>query len=53
VFVLTHLPGDRSRWRAATFAFVTDGIESVLAQARAAAAEEEVAIASSSPRLAA
>jgi dihydrofolate reductase len=46
VFVLTHYPREPvEREGGTTFHFVTDGIESVLAQARAAAGDGEVAIA--------
>ncbi|GAA4734625.1 dihydrofolate reductase family protein [Phytohabitans rumicis] len=46
VFVLTHHPRDPLPMRGGTtFTFVTDGIESALAQARAAAGEQDVAIA--------
>jgi dihydrofolate reductase len=46
VFVLTHHPRAPLSMRGGTtFTFVTDGIESALAQARAAAGEQDVAIA--------
>ena len=46
VFVLTHHPREPLEMRGGTtFTFVTDGIESALAQARAAAGDEDVAIA--------
>ncbi len=46
VFVLTHYPREPLTMRGGTtFTFVTDGIESALAQARAAAGERDVAIA--------
>jgi dihydrofolate reductase len=46
VFVLTHYPREPvEREGGTTFHFVTDGIESALAQARAAAGDGEVAIA--------
>jgi dihydrofolate reductase len=46
VFVLTHHPREPLSMRGGTtFTFVTDGIESALAQARAAAGERNVAIA--------
>jgi dihydrofolate reductase len=46
VFVLTHHPRERlSMQGGTTFTFVTDGIESALEQARAAAGEKDVAIA--------
>jgi dihydrofolate reductase len=46
VFVLTHHPrASLTMQGGTTFTFVTDGIESALAQARAAAGDEDVAIA--------
>jgi dihydrofolate reductase len=46
VFVLTHHPRESlTMERGTTFTFVTDGIESALAQAREAAGEKDVAIA--------
>jgi dihydrofolate reductase len=46
VFVLTHHPRETVRMQGGTsFTFVTDGIESALAQARAAAGDRHVAIA--------
>jgi dihydrofolate reductase len=46
VFVLTHTPREPVRMRGGTtFTFVTDGIDSALAQARAAAGDGDVAIA--------
>jgi dihydrofolate reductase len=46
VFVLTHHPRDPLPMRGGTtFTFVTDGIESALEQARAAAGDQDVAIA--------
>jgi dihydrofolate reductase len=46
VFVLTHHPREPLVMQGGTtFTFVTDGIESALAQARAAAGDEDVAIA--------
>jgi dihydrofolate reductase len=46
VFVLTHHPREPLTMRGGTtFTFVTDGIESALAQARAAAGDQDVAIA--------
>lgn len=45
VFVLTHHPRQPLELRGTTFSFVTDGIESALEQARAAAGEQNVAIA--------
>jgi dihydrofolate reductase len=46
VFVLTHHPRDPLPMRGGTtFSFVTDGIESALEQARAAAGERDVAVA--------
>jgi dihydrofolate reductase len=46
VFVLTHHPRERVEKQGGTsFTFVTDGIESALEQARAAAGEKNVAIA--------
>jgi dihydrofolate reductase len=46
VFVLTHHPREPQPMQGGTtFTFVTDGIESALAQAREAAGEENVAIA--------
>jgi dihydrofolate reductase len=46
VFVLTHHPREQLPMRGGTtFTFVTDGIESALAQARAAAGQGDVAIA--------
>jgi dihydrofolate reductase len=45
VFVLTHHPRQPLELRGTTFTFVTDGIESALEQARAAAGEQNVAIA--------
>jgi dihydrofolate reductase len=46
VFVLTHHPREALSMRGGTtFTFVTDGIESALEQARAAAGEQDVAIA--------
>ena len=46
VFVLTHYPrATLTMQGGTTFTFVTDGIESALAQARAAAGEKSVAIA--------
>jgi dihydrofolate reductase len=46
VFVLTHFPREPVEMQGGTtFTFVTDGIESALAQAREAAGEENVAIA--------
>ena len=45
VFVLTHRAGERlERKGGTTFTFVTDGIESALEQARAAAGDMDVAI---------
>ena len=44
VFVLTHHPRERLVLRGTTFTFVTDGIESALEQARAAAAGKDVAV---------
>lgn len=45
VFVLTHHPRDRIETKGGTtFEFVTDGIESALERARAAAGEADVAI---------
>jgi dihydrofolate reductase len=44
VFVLTHHPRRPLELRGTTFTFVTDGIESALEQARAAAAGQNVAI---------
>jgi len=44
VFVLTHHAREPLELGATTFFFVTDGIESALAQARAAAGEEDVSI---------
>jgi dihydrofolate reductase len=45
VFVLTHHPRDPLPMRGGTtFSFVTDGIESALEQARAAAGERDVAV---------
>jgi dihydrofolate reductase len=45
VFVLTHHPRRPLELRGTTFTFVTDGIESALEQARAAAGEQNVGIA--------
>lgn len=45
VFVLTHHERSPLELRGTTFTFVTDGIESALAQARAAAGAKNVAIA--------
>jgi dihydrofolate reductase len=45
VFVLTHHPRPPLELRGTTFTFVTDGIESAWEQARAAAGEQNVAIA--------
>jgi dihydrofolate reductase len=45
VFVLTHHEREPLTLADTTFAFVSDGIESALAQAREAAGEEDVAIA--------
>ncbi|MDQ1738592.1 MAG: hypothetical protein QOE53_244 [Pseudonocardiales bacterium] len=45
VFVLTHHPRQLLELRGTTFTFVTDGIESALEQARAAAGGQNVAIA--------
>ncbi|HEX8305497.1 MAG TPA: dihydrofolate reductase family protein [Jatrophihabitans sp.] len=45
VFVLTHHPRQPLELRGTTFTFVTDGIESALEQARAAAGDQNVAIA--------
>jgi dihydrofolate reductase len=45
VYVLTHHARDPLELEGTTFHFVTDGIESALEQARAAAGEKEVAIA--------
>jgi dihydrofolate reductase len=45
VFVLTHHPRPPLELRGTTFTFVTDGIESALEQARAAAGDQNVAIA--------
>src|SRR3954471_4436049 len=46
VFVLSHHPREPLRMEArSTFPFVTDGIEAALEQARAAAGEQDVAIA--------
>jgi dihydrofolate reductase len=46
VFVLTHFPREPVEMQGGTtFTFVTDGIESALAQAREAAGDEDVAIA--------
>jgi dihydrofolate reductase len=46
VFVLTHHPRERVvKEGGTTFTFVTDGIESALEQARAAAGDKDVAIA--------
>jgi dihydrofolate reductase len=46
VFVLTHHPREAITMKGGTtFTFVTDGIESALAQARAAAGDRDVAIA--------
>lgn len=44
VFVLTHHPREPLIKGETTFTFVTDGIESALAQAQAAAGEEDVSI---------
>jgi dihydrofolate reductase len=44
VFVLTHHPRDPLAKGDTTFTFVTEGIESALAQAREAAGEKDVAI---------
>lgn len=44
-FVLTHQPWPAAARDGATFHFVNDGIESALAQARAAAGEKDVCIA--------
>jgi dihydrofolate reductase len=44
VFVLTHHPREPLRLSDTTFTFVTDGIESALAHARAAAGEKDVII---------
>jgi dihydrofolate reductase len=44
VFVLTHEPRDREVKGATTFTFVTDGIESALDQAKAAAGDKDVSI---------
>jgi len=47
VFVLTHRPRDPLvKEGGTTFTFVTDGVESALEQARAAAGERDVAVAS-------
>jgi dihydrofolate reductase len=45
VFVLTHHRREPLELRGTTFTFVTDGIESALEQARAAAGEQNVAVA--------
>jgi dihydrofolate reductase len=46
VFILTHHPRERvAKEGGTTFTFVTDGIESALEQARAAAGDKDVAIA--------
>ncbi|TDD86189.1 dihydrofolate reductase [Actinomadura darangshiensis] len=46
VFVLTHYPREKVAMKGGTtFTFVTDGIESALAQARQAAGDRDVAIA--------
>jgi len=45
VFVLTHHPRRPLRMGATTFNFVTDGIDSALAQARAAAGDRDVMVA--------
>jgi dihydrofolate reductase len=44
VFVLTHHAREPLELKGTTFTFVTDGIESALAQAREAAGEKDVAI---------
>jgi len=44
VFVLTHHPRQPLELRGTTFTFVTEGIESALQQARAAAGDQNVAI---------
>lgn len=44
VFVLTHHPRPPLELRGTTFTFVTDGIESALEQARAAAGERNVTV---------
>ena len=44
VFVLTHHPREPLAMEGTTFTFVTDGIESALEQARAAAAGRDVAV---------
>jgi dihydrofolate reductase len=44
VFVLTHQPREPLVMEGTTFTFVTDGIESALEQARAAAAGRDVAV---------
>lgn len=44
VFVLTHHPREPLELQGTTFHFVTDGIESALEQARAAAGDQDVAI---------
>ena len=45
VFVLTHHPREPLVKGETTFTFVTDGIESALAQAQAAAGDKDVGIA--------
>ena len=45
VFVLTHHARDPLALKGTTFTFVTDGIESALEQARAAAGDKDVAVA--------
>jgi dihydrofolate reductase len=44
VFVLTHRPQETLQRGATTFVFVTDGMESALRQARAAAGEKNVVL---------
>ncbi|PNY80956.1 dihydrofolate reductase family protein [Deinococcus koreensis] len=44
-FILTHTPLPTAQRGGATFIFVTDGIESALAQARAAAGDRDVCVA--------
>ncbi len=45
VYVLTHHPRESLELEGTTFHFVTDGIESALAQAKSAAGDKDVAIA--------
>lgn len=43
-FVLTHEPRDKLAMKSAAFTFVTDGIESALRQAKAAAGEQVITV---------